>query len=55
MQEEFSNWEEKLGELAKSREQERWVEGAWELWKAKIFKAADRGIEKKKVTERSKG
>ena len=55
VQEEFSDWEEKLGELAKSREQERWVEGAWELWKAKMFKAADRGIGKKKVTERSKG
>ena len=52
VQEEFSDWEEKLGELAKSREQERWVEGAWELWKAKMFKAAmfkaaDRGIGKK--------
>ena len=55
VQEEFSDWEEKLRELAKSREQERWVEGAWELWKAKMFKAADRRIGKKKVTERSKG
>ena len=25
----------------------RWVECAWELWKAKMFKAADRGIGKK--------
>ena len=56
VQEEFLDWEEKLEELAESREKERWVEGVWELWKAKILiKAAKRGIRNKKVNEHSKG
>ena len=38
--------------LAESSEKEGWVEGVWELWKAKVIKAA---VGKKKVNEHSKG
>ena len=31
------------------------VEGVWQLWKAKVIKAAEKGIGKKKVNEHSKG
>ena len=36
------DWEEKLEKLAGSRENERWVEGVWKVWKA-----AEMGIGKK--------
>ena len=49
------DWEEKLEDLAESIEKERWDEGVWELWKAKVIKGAERGIGKKKVNEHSKG
>ena len=55
VQEEFLDWEEKLENLAESSEKEGWVEGGWELWKAKVIKAAEKGIGKKKVNEHSKG
>ena len=31
VQEKFLDWEDKLKELAKSKENEKWVEGVWEL------------------------
>ena len=49
------DWEEKLENLAVSSEKERWVEGVWQLWKAKVIKAVEKGIGKKKVNEHSKG
>ena len=51
---EFLDWEEKLEDLAESSEKERWVEGVWELWKAKVIKAAEKEIGNKKVNEHSK-
>lgn len=50
VQEEFLDWEEKLEKLAGSRENERWLEGVWKVWKA-----AEMGIGKKEVNEHSKG
>ena len=55
VQEEFLDWEKKLEDLAVSSDKETWVEGVWELWKAKVIKAAEKGIGNKKVNEHSKG
>ena len=51
----FGLGKKKLEDLAVSSDKETWVEGVWELWKAKVIKAAEKGIGNKKVNEHSKG
>ena len=51
----FWTGKKKLEDLAVSSDKETWVEGVWELWKAKVIKAAEKGIGNKKVNEHSKG
>ena len=43
-----------MRDLAERRRCERRVEDAWQIWKTKVITAADRGIGKMEITERSR-